>query len=186
LAPLDKYFWLPPLPPPPEKVLSTPMVSVGTDWCFDFTCFRVENTDSQSYVDPNIDISLSAARLTLGYFSIDRLLRNWMVPSLKAGFSWSSSQLSFISNSSETSGDFKTVRHSSKSRYLYYTIKVAKFTTLSLNLASSETRFLLHDIAQGFWAIIPGKLSARTVHLFHLFLCCLFYQHCPVVLMKSS
>ena len=41
---------------------------------------------------------------------------------------------------------------------------ITKLTTLNLNTASYETRFLLHDIAQGFYAVIPGKLSARTVY----------------------
>jgi len=40
---------------------------------------------------------------------------------------------------------------------------ITKLTTLSLNLASYETRFLLHDIVQGFLAIVPGKLPACGV-----------------------
>ena len=86
-------------------------VSVRTDRCFDFTIFRVENTDLQMYVDPNIASILSAARLTLGYFFIGTLFQDSMVASLKAGLSWSSSQRSIISNSaatsSETRGAFK-------------------------------------------------------------------------------
>ena len=76
-------------------------VSVSADRCFDFTCFRVENTDSQTcmYVNPNIDSILSAARLTLRYFPIGTLFHNATIPSLKADFSLSSSQISIISNS---------------------------------------------------------------------------------------
>ena len=86
-------------------------MSVRTDRCFDFTCFSIENTDSQTYVDPNIYNVLSAACLTLGYFSVGTLFQNSMVPSFKARFSWSSSQRLIISNSaaasSVTSGAFK-------------------------------------------------------------------------------
>ena len=76
-------------------------VSVSADRCFDFTCFRVENTDSQTcmYVNPNIDSILSAAHLTLRYFPIGTLFHNATIPSLKADFSLSSSQISIISNS---------------------------------------------------------------------------------------
>ena len=63
------------------------------------------------YVDPNIDSTLSAARLILGYFSTSTLFQNSVDPSLKAGFSLSFSQRSIISNSdaasSETRGSFK-------------------------------------------------------------------------------
>ena len=86
-------------------------VSVRTDRCFDFTSFRGENTDSQTYVDQNIASILSAARLTLGYFFIGTLFQNSMVPSLKASLSWFCLQRSIISNSaatsSETRGAFK-------------------------------------------------------------------------------
>ena len=47
-----------------------PLEAILSLGCFDFTCFRVENTDSQTYVDPNIDSILSAARLTLGIFPL--------------------------------------------------------------------------------------------------------------------
>ena len=86
-------------------------VSARTDRCFDFTSFRVENTNPQTYLDPNIASILSATRLTLGYIFIGTLFQNSMVPSLKTGLSSSSSQRSIISNSaavsSETIGAFK-------------------------------------------------------------------------------
>ena len=86
-------------------------MSVRTDQCFDYMCFRGENTDLQTYVDPNTDSILSVAHLTLGYFSIGTLFQNSMVPSLKPGFSWSSSHRSIISTSgaasSVISGGFK-------------------------------------------------------------------------------
>ena len=57
------------------------------------------------YVDPNIESTLSAAHLILGYFFIGTLFQNSVVPSLKAGFSLSSSQRSIISNTDEASSE---------------------------------------------------------------------------------
>ena len=58
-----------------------------------------------------IDSILSAAHSTLGYLSIGTLFQNSLVPSLKAGFSWSSSQRSIISNSATVSASNGSTRN---------------------------------------------------------------------------
>lgn len=54
-------------------------VSVRTDRCFDFTCFWVENTHSQTYVDPNVDSILPV--WCWGIFSLVHFSRTqWSLP----------------------------------------------------------------------------------------------------------
>lgn len=62
------------------------------------SCFKVEKKISQTYVDPNIHSILTTVCQTLGYFYFGTISQNSMVPSPKAGFSWSSSPKLIISN----------------------------------------------------------------------------------------